>query len=60
MAENKVFLRGENEDDIRRAATFVAQLVREGVTFEVKDDITSHPSGLRSEPGYIVRLTGGF
>lgn len=60
MAENRVFLRGEQDEDIRRAAVFVAQLVREGVRFEVQDDITSHPSRTRSEPGYVVTLNGGY
>lgn len=55
-----VYLRGENDSDVRRAAQFVAQLVREGVTFEVKDEIVAHPSGLRGEPGYVVTLTGGY
>jgi hypothetical protein len=53
-------LRAESEEDIRRAVQFVAELVRQGVVFRAVEDVITHPSGLRGEPGVVVTFTGGF
>jgi hypothetical protein len=42
------------------AARFIAELVRQGVTFKARRDIGPHPSGLRSEPVITIEFTGGF
>jgi hypothetical protein len=53
-----VTLRGDDDDSVRRAATFVAQLLREGVRADVTEDVVRHVSGLSGAPGYVVNLWG--
>ena len=60
MAESKITLRAEDEEERRAAAQFVAELVRQGVVFHAEEDIVSHPSGLRGQPGLVVTLTEGY
>lgn len=50
MQPMPIYLPFETESDVRAVAVFVAQLVREGVTFEAS----------RQGADLVVKLTGGF
>jgi hypothetical protein len=46
--------------DARDAAAFVAELVRQGVTFKSRRDYAPHPSDLASMPVMVIEFTGGY
>lgn len=50
METNKMIIFLNNDEDTRRCAIFISQLIREGVTFEIKRDKISTE----------ITLTGGF
>jgi predicted RNase H-related nuclease YkuK (DUF458 family) len=60
LTSQRITLRLDEPEQAAAAAQFVAELVRQGVTFEAHEDIGRHPSGLSSAPVLEVNFTGGF
>jgi hypothetical protein len=60
MRKQEVYLRLTEKEHATVAAAFVAQLIREGVVFDAREDIITSPSGITGEPGLIVTFSGGY
>lgn len=53
-------MHAEAEDEVRRAAQFIAELVRQGLTFSARTDIVQSVGGTTSVHGIVITLTGGY
>jgi hypothetical protein len=51
MSNQEITFDKTNPEDVKNAAIFVAQLVKEGVTFRTFNDVPNQ---------IVVQLTGGF
>jgi hypothetical protein len=62
MAQGRgtVTLRLVEEDNARIAAAFIAELVRQGVTFSAEETVGTNLSALGSEMKLVVTFNGGY
>jgi hypothetical protein len=61
MATNQeISLHAEDDDEVQRAARFVAELVRQGITFQARTDVTRGVGGISSVRAVVIEFTGGY
>jgi non-canonical (house-cleaning) NTP pyrophosphatase len=60
VTNQTLYLHAEDPDEVRRATQVIAELVRQGLTFEARTDVVTGVSGLNAVHGIVVTLTGGY
>lgn len=55
---NTIYLHAQDENDVRLAAQFVAELQRQGLAFEATTGVITGKGGISGVPGLVVEVSG--